>query len=38
MISIKCKECGCIDEVDEEKVKEDYLQCPYCGRIIKNPL
>lgn len=38
MIKIKCNECKNIYEVDETKVIEDWLQCPYCSRIAPNPL
>ena len=27
-----------LKEVDEEKLVEDYIQCPYCSRIAPNPL
>lgn len=35
---IKCKNCGNIYEIDADKVDEDYIQCPICGKISKNPL
>lgn len=38
MTRIKCKGCGNTYEVDETKVTEDWLQCPYCSRIAPNPL
>jgi len=38
MIKIKCKECKNTYEVDEEKLVENYIQCPYCSRIAPNPL
>jgi DNA-directed RNA polymerase subunit RPC12/RpoP len=37
MTKIKCRECGNIYELDETKVTEDYLQCPYCSKITRSP-
>jgi len=43
MITIKCDPekggCGGCYEINEEAVKKDnYLQCPLCGRVSQNPL
>lgn len=34
---VRCKICGHIFEVEEDKVNEDYMQCPFCGEISNNP-
>ena len=38
MKTIICKICNFEFEVDESKVNEEYIQCPNCGNITKNPL
>jgi uncharacterized Zn finger protein len=38
--TIRCPKCGTKIEVDDEKVTENYVQCPFplCGYIFINPL
>lgn len=36
--TIKCEVCSCEFEIEEDVIKEKYIQCPMCGKISKNPL
>ena len=41
MTDIKCKECQMIiieDIENKDAINDNFIQCPYCGRITKNPL
>lgn len=38
IIKLKCKECEIEFDIELDLVKNDYVQCPYCGGIFKNPL
>jgi len=35
--AVKCRACGTIYELDEQKVTEKYIQCCYCSCITLNP-
>jgi len=37
-MKIKCENCKTEFEVDEKLVTEDYIQCPFCMSISKNPI
>jgi len=39
-VTLKCKnpECMCAFEVDVDLVQEEFIQCPFCFNITKNPL
>lgn len=39
MIKIKCEECKYEIEYDKKSIENDeYIQCPICGKITKNPI